>query len=579
MKKNKKQIIGISIICFIVVCIMIGCFLFGYIGKNKNKKYELEKITKWNYFTIIENDKMGVIDNKGNVIIEPNYEDIQIPNPTKDIFICSNENETKIVNAKGEEKFKSFEEVSAFQLKELATEIPFEKSVLKYKENGKYGIINFDGKKVTKAIYDSIENLPFKEGELLVQKDGKYGVINILGKNVIPIEYKEIKVDEYYEPENAYKYSGYIVGNDTDKGTMYKYINYETNKETKEEYQDIKRIVDYEDKDKFYIVFEKDNKFGVIEDGNTIINNEYDNIEYDSFNKLFIVKKDKNYGVLKLNGETLISCLYDEINVEGIYIYALKNDEQIIFSTSGKKIDDSKYISAYNVENTNYKITINDENKYGVIDENNNDIIPNEYYYIGYLGNDYFVVSDQTGKNGVVDNKGKIVLETKYDTIEKPEKVNLIEATEINTNTITLFDTDIKEIAKMNNAKIFEGENYIRLYSNKEQKYFNSNGEEKSNKDILSQNKIFSNVKDGKWGFVDSNDNVIVDYIYDDVTETNQYGFAGVKKDGKWGSINENGQVIIEPTYTLNNNNEVDFIGEYYKYTYGYKKFNYTNDR
>ena len=50
----------------------------------------------------------------------------------------------------------------------------------------------------------------------------------------------------------------------------------------------------------------------------------------------------------------------------------------------------------------------------------------NEYYYIGYLGNDYFVVSDQTGKNGVVDNKGKIVLETKYDTIEKPEKVNLI---------------------------------------------------------------------------------------------------------------------------------------------------------
>lgn len=579
MKKNKKQIIGISIICFIVVCIMIGCFLFGYIGKNKNKKYELEKITKWNYFTIIENDKMGVIDNKGNVIIEPNYEDIQIPNPTKDIFICSNENETKIVNAKGEEKFKSFEEVSAFQLKELATEIPFEKSVLKYKENGKYGIMNFDGKKVTKAIYDSIENLPFKEGELLVQKDGKYGVINILGKNVIPMEYKEIKVDEYYEAENSYKYSGYIVGNDTDKGTMYKYINYEANKETKEEYQDIKRIVDYEDKDKFYLIFEKDNKYGIIEDGNVIVNNEYDNIEYDSFNKLFIVKKDNNYGVLKLNGETLISCLYDDINIEGIYIYALKDEEQIIFSTTGEKINNSKNKSAYNVENTNYKITINDENKYGVIDENNNDIIPNEYYYIGYLGNDYFVVSDQTGKNGVVDNKGKIVLETKYDTIEKPEKVNLIEATEINTNTITLFDTDIKEIAKMNNAKIFEGENYIRLYSNKEQKYFNSNGEEKSNKDILSQNKIFSDVKDGKWGFVDSNGNVIVDYIYDDVTETNQYGFAGVKKDGKWGSINENGQVIIEPTYTLNNNNEVDFIGEYYKYTYGYKKFNYTNDR
>ena len=113
----------------------------------------------------------------------------------------------------------------------------------------------------------------------------------------------------------------------------------------------------------------------------------------------------------------------------------------------------------------------------------------------------------------------------------------------------------------------------------KEQKYFNPQGEEKSNKEILMQNKIFSDVKDGKWGFVDSNGNVIVDYIYDDVTEQNLYGFAGVKKAGKWGSINKDGQVVIEPTYTLNNNNEVDFIGEYYKFTYGYKKFNYTKDR
>ena len=136
----------------------------------------------------------------------------------------------------------------------------------------------------------------------------------------------------------------------------------------------------------------------------------------------------------------------------------------------------------------------------------------------------------------------------------------------------------MKELNKMSNANIFVEKNYIRIYSNKEQKYFNSNGEEKSNKEILSQNKIFSDVKDGKWGFVDSNGNVIVDYIYDEVTEQNSYGFAGIKKDGKWGSINEDGQVIIEPTYTLNNN-EVDFVGEYYKYTYGYKKFNYTKDR
>ncbi len=296
-------------------------------------------------------------------------------------------------------------------------------------------------------------------------------------------------------------------------------------------------------------------------------------------NQLFTVKKDGKYGVLKSNGETLISCLYDEIDIEGIYIYSLKGEEQIIFDTTGAKIENPKYKSVYNVEDTNYKITINNENKYGVVDENNNEIIKNEYYYIGYLGNNYFVVSGQNGKNGIMNNEGKVVLEVKYDTIEKLEKSDIIEATELNTNTIILFNKEIKQIANISNSTLYEGENFVKLYSNNEQKYFDSEGNEKENKEILN-NKLFADVKNGKWGFIDSNGNVIVDYIYDNVTEFNSYGFAGIKKDGKWGSINDEGKVIIEPTYTLNiNTNEIDFIGEYYKYTYGYKKFNYTNDR
>lgn len=578
MGKKKKIFITVAVICIILLC-FIGIFFLVKHFKNKNKEYELEKITSWKYFTIVENNKMGVIDNKGNVIIEPNYNTIQIPNPTKDVFICINDDETKVVNEKGEESFKNFEEVSAIQLKELATEIPFEKSVLKYKENEKYGLVNFEGKKITEAIYENIENLPYKEGELLVENNGKYGVINMLGKVVIPVEYKEIKVDEYYEKDSAYRYSGYIVGTETDNGTMYKYINYNNKQQSKDEYQDIQRVVDYENKDEYYLIFKKDNKYGVIKNENIVINNEYDNIEYDSFNQLFTVKKDGKYGVLKSNGETLISCLYDEIDIEGIYIYSLKGEEQIIFDTTGAKIENPKYKSVYNVEDTNYKITMNNENKYGVVDENNNEIIKNEYYYIGYLGNNYFVVSGQNGKNGIMNNEGKVVLEVKYDTIEKLEKSDIIEATELNTNTIILFNKEIKQIANISNSTLYEGENFVKLYSNNEQKYFDSEGNEKENKEILN-NKLFADVKNGKWGFIDSNGNVIVDYIYDNVTEFNSYGFAGIKKDGKWGSINDEGKVIIEPTYTLNiNTNEIDFIGEYYKYTYGYKKFNYTNDR
>ena len=70
--------------------------------------------------------------------------------------------------------------------------------------------------------------------------------------------------------------------------------------------------------------------------------------------------------------------------------------------------------------------------------------------------------------------------------------------------------------------------------------------------------------KDGKFGFVDKDGNVVVDYIYDDVTEQNDYGYAGIKKDGKWGSIDQKGTVIQEPRYNLDDYLQIDFVGRWH---------------
>ena len=50
---------------------------------------------------------------------------------------------------------------------------------------------------------------------------------------------------------------------------------------------------------------------------------------------------------------------------------------------------------------------------------------------------------------------------------------------------------------------------------------------------------------------VDKDGKVIVDYIYDDATQQNTYGYVAVKKDGKWGAIDQKGNVVQEPTYEL----------------------------
>ena len=37
--------------------------------------------------------------------------------------------------------------------------MPYEKKVLRYKQNGKYGLIDYEGKVITKPIYEEIEGL------------------------------------------------------------------------------------------------------------------------------------------------------------------------------------------------------------------------------------------------------------------------------------------------------------------------------------------------------------------------------------------------------------------------------------
>ena len=46
---------------------------------------------------------------------------------------------------------------------------------------------------------------------MLVKQEGKYGVIDINGKEVVSPKYDEIKIDEYYREESRYEHAGYIV--------------------------------------------------------------------------------------------------------------------------------------------------------------------------------------------------------------------------------------------------------------------------------------------------------------------------------------------------------------------------------
>lgn len=221
--KNHKGKVAIIVTSILVVTIVIlSIFLYS---NYKKKQYQVEEVSKYDYYVLYENEKMGVIDTKGNVIIDAIYDNLKIPNPQKAVFICEKDENKIAKNSNKETIFSEYEEVSAIDTKGTVSSIPYEKQVLRYKQNGKYGLINYEGKVITKPIYESIDGLENKESELLVKQNGKYGVINQKGAKIIKAEYDGIVADGYYNEEQKYALSGYVTTLKTQDGYRYGYIN------------------------------------------------------------------------------------------------------------------------------------------------------------------------------------------------------------------------------------------------------------------------------------------------------------------------------------------------------------------
>lgn len=565
--KNRR--IVIFLIC-IVLIIGIVYLLINFVN-NARKDYTLEKIDDKSYYTLYKSGKIGVINTAGEVIIKPEYNHIQIPNPSKDIFICleNKDNTTQyvVLNSKAEELFMQYEEVTGISVTGIIGDVPYEKSVLRYKQNDLYGLINFEGKVITKPIYEKIESVPYKEGELLVQKDGKQGVINVKGVELVKCEYDTIIGDGYYNSED-YKEAGYIVGKKQDTKVLYGYLNQKGIAELTTEYDEIIRINNINGKD-VYLITTKNGKKGLIKNGKIVFENIYEQFEYNDTIALIKVRQSEKYGIVDLNGNIVLPLEYDSIDYKGIYISGTKSNLTVDFDKNGKEVVGNKYKKVISTENENYFVTVGQNNLYGIINEKGVETTINNYTYIEYLIGEYFAAYNANNQIGIIDQYGNTVLPIQYNLIQRIKGTNIIQVNNNIKGNLEIYSSDIKQIAIMKNAKLYKYDEYIKLVSDTETKYLSLDGKILTNKQALPSNTLFAVSKYGQWGFEDKDRNIVVEQVYDMVTEFNKYGFAGIKQGNKWGIINEEGTIIVEPTYEITSSAEPEFIGRYYKINYG----------
>ena len=578
---KKKRIIIIGILILIVIAIALSLII--YFSNRAKYVFDVEYVSNIEYNTVEVDNKYGVIDRKGNIVIEPTYNVIQIPNPSKPVFVCmsnynteTKEYETKVLNDRKEQIITGYSNIQAIPTNSTADGVPFENTVLRYKKDGKYGLITLEGKEITDAIYDEISSVTYKEGMLLVKQDGKYGVININGKVVIKPEYDNITVDNYYDVNTGYQRTGFIVCTIKDEGYRYGYVDYRGKKILDTIYTEIERVTDLEDEKDVYIVAYKDGQAGLLKNKKLILDYEYEDIIYYAYNDVFIVQRNGKQGITDRKGNIKIDTKYTNISFGGIYVNAVnENNETKILDLNGNEVSDG-YIAKMPTKDGQHYIVYDVDGIYKIIDNSGNVVIDNKYTNIEEIADNYYIVANNRN-NGIIDLTGKSLVDLKYNSIVELDNTELLQANISATSTVSLINKNMQVVVTMDNANIDVEDGYIRLYSEAEDKYFDYAGNELSAKDVFPNNKMYAQEENGKWGFADKNGNIIVQNEYDKVTELNEYGFAGIKKDDKWGVIDENGQIVQEPIYELDEISP-SFIGKYYKVDEWYGNVYYTNE-
>lgn len=473
-----------KVFAVIIALVVIAMFIFIVTKVIKQRK-ELSEPQE--YFALYAENKWGVINQKGETIIAPTYQEmIVIPDKTKDVFICTYDIEedtgnykTKALNKKNEEILTQYEQIESLENIDQNNNMWYEKNILKVKQNGKYGTISLNGKQQIPCEYDEIETLKGIENSILLVKDGKYGLANNEGNILIETKYKEIK-----NLGTTYK-EGYITIDENDK---YGIISTTKKQILENKYDDIEQIYlsDY------YVVTENGTKKLINSKGETLLEEGFDGIKSKTTRGI-IFEKENQYGEMTTQGEVTIEAKYQELEQVKENIYIAKKDDA-----------------------------------YGIIDENENTLLRFDYTGIAFNEKANIYIADDAQNN-------TSIIDTEYNV----KLIGIL--SEINTE-----------------------KSYIRMRIEDEYKYYDLSCTEKPNTEILKENTLFLSKKNGKYGYTDQKGNIVVDYIYDDATEQNEYGFVAVKQNGLWGSLNEKGEKIIEPKYNLEENLKVDFIGKWH---------------
>lgn len=473
-----------------------------------------------NLIKIEEKAKTGYIDNSGEVIVKPKY--LYGTDYYKGYAVVKNYNSLYgILDSKGKTKI-------AFGNIFTATLYGNRYVVSKFTSDGlKMGLLNENLDELTRFKYD---NLTYsKSGVFIFTRDETMGIMNSDGKEIYTY-----KVDEVDDRNISIEISNLTEGNDSDLYAKIKInssstiINTTTGKEVYKYTLDDINVLDNNvfyiknnsGKNKYFIIkndkvvyessdykrirvenLNSDIAIGIKEDASIdyinlidkkVINND-DSIKY-TYSDGVILKEQYNFNAKKIMytiytpskefGTFSDLKPYDNKYVNGYLKIKTENDKYEFVNKKGNVITKKEYEELSDFNKNGYAIVSND-NLYGVIDSKGKEIIDEKYDEIIFLNDNLFknvkkisknelFIFKENNKYGIINSDGKVVIKANYDDFDTiTTKYPIIEGTYNGEKFLINLNT-LKELSIKVSDKVEIYDNYIISSLN----YYNYNGEQ-----------------------------------------------------------------------------------------------------
>lgn len=358
---------------------------------------------------VTENNKQGVVNDFGEEIIPCKYDLIEMKGGNYYVY---KEGKQGINNSYGVEVLPcQFSEINvlksgSYQARNADTRkwgivnpygvtvVPHQYDEIRiegdkyYVRNGeRKGIFNSYGVELAPCHFNEISVLKNKNYILCHADNKKQGVINTYGVTVIPFKYDEIRL----EGKNYYVRDGKRNGI---------YNNYGVEM-IPCQFDEITLL-----KNKQYLVRHAETKYlGVINDyGVEVTPCRYNNITLLK-NGQYLVQnaESRKFGVVNANGVEVIPCNYNDISMGGNNYLTRIGEQTAIFDQHGGEIN----------KTGNHKVIYSRPQK-----GNNRQNTFNKYEQVTTLKNNRYLVKKES-KYGIMDDKGKMLISCQYDKLDE----------------------------------------------------------------------------------------------------------------------------------------------------------------